>query len=327
MGDMKENLQVQTNQSEAPNWQRDFVGKAAHEMGVVVARFSIDPESTRKIQIPQGLRLTDRRVAEELGKIDIFDSNLNRLDLSSDQGVFNAGVVAHAKTLALIESTFDTKFKSRLQQFSDNLLDTMGNVIAKVGGKRGLASTLGLTAVLTAACAPVDIVAPGIAVPDGQQFNNPPATEPLPTATARPAETAIPTIKPTETPTVVQPDSKVVSVLEENGFLSTGVNNGSSPSTEYENSSAGVYVVVYNDGRVEFSVPVTSDGAGGYLIDKVITKLYGAKVDHWFAYHEVDAYLNKKPQSATVDGYKLSVNFTQPEGGLKPTISGEVIPP
>lgn len=149
---MKEGLQ---SQPEAPYWERDFVGQAAREMAVSLARYSVDPESVRNIKIPQNLKLTDQRIAEELAKVNILDENLQKLDFSTDQGVFNAGLVTHAKALASLEATFDTKFKSRLQLFADKAIDIAGQAISKLDKKRGLAAASGLVILATACNSPV----------------------------------------------------------------------------------------------------------------------------------------------------------------------------
>ena len=194
-----------TGLAEAPNpyWEKQFVCDGIDEVAQVVSRFSVDPESVSAVKIPKGPRLTDTEVAGVLGKIDIYDEELRKVDTSTEDGLVKAAIVADAKAIALMEATHDTKLQSRLQKFRDSILDATGEVITKIGGKKGLGLTMALSMILVNACSPGMV--PIVPIPEG-----PTVTEVAPTTTAteiRPTTTLTQTVTPTptETPTAEAP--------------------------------------------------------------------------------------------------------------------------
>jgi hypothetical protein len=142
-----------------------FVRQGIKEVSAVVSRFSVDPESVRSVEISMP-GLSDTEIAEKLGKIEIYDQELKNPDLSTDDGVVQAAVVTEAKVLSLIEAIPDKKVQSRLQKFGNDILAKTGQVIARVGGKKGVALTMSFLTVLSAACTPA-VVGSVMVIPGG----------------------------------------------------------------------------------------------------------------------------------------------------------------
>lgn len=245
---MKEN--PKTQQEDANYWERDFIHGGIEKVAVIVAKYGVEPESVRKTQIPHNLKLTDSAVAKILGGIDIFDTNLNKLDFSTDQGVINGTVIAHAKALALSEATFDTKFQSRLQQFGDDLLDRAGKVISSVGGKKGFAAT-GTIALIGTACG--TSIAPNlpnsaveVAIPSETEAVPIEITPAVPPTNVAPAEIALNVNS--SLPPYIAGDTERSSVPE-----------GSIALTEFENPE------LIQSLRAKALMPVVSQGVLSYL--------------------------------------------------------------
>lgn len=83
---------------------------------------------------------------------------------------------------------------------------------------------------------------------------------------------------------------------------------------------------VYENGTVTYSNNITNPKVQGDLMEKLIIRLYGEKVDVLVMQLSALSYTRKKPQSITVDGYKLSAEVTHPHGTTPATISIEVTP-
>lgn len=176
-----------------------FVSQSIDEMAQAVSRYSIDPESVRKAFGDFGdSKLNDAQIAERLGKIKVFDKELQNIDLSTDDGLAQATTVADGKLISTIEATTDRKkLQSSLKNFRDYILDKTGAVIVKVGGRKAAIGAMALITALTAACTPM-AVGP-VAIIDGE--THPTTTETSPTTAPTKPETQIPTQAATQAAT------------------------------------------------------------------------------------------------------------------------------
>lgn len=167
-----------------------FVRQGIKEVSAVVSRFSVDPESVRSVEISTP-GLSDTEIAEKLGKIEIYDQELKNPDLSTDDGVVQAAIVTEAKVLSLIETIPDKKVQSRLQKFGNDILAKTGQVIARVGGKKGVALTMSFLTVLSAACTPA-VVGSVMVIPGGGSRATATEVSPQVSPTTAPTETQTP---------------------------------------------------------------------------------------------------------------------------------------
>jgi hypothetical protein len=199
------------------NWDEIFVRRGIEDLAEKVARFSIDPDSVAKAELPYNITMsTDSEIASTLGQIGVLDKKLESPDLATDEGVVSATTVAEAKIKALMESTTDTAVRSRLQKFSDKLLDTTGKVITAVGHKKGVVLLTSL-ALLLSGCLPSGIV-PVVPASD-LDINSPTTTEVVPISTPTKTETPtqIPTATQTSTPeATAKPEIELVDCTSEN---------------------------------------------------------------------------------------------------------------
>lgn len=128
----------------------DFIVKTAYEMITPLSRFGVIPPENKEIVVVSEYGYSDEILARFLAKIEPVDPNLKKIDLSTDQGLFDGTVLTAAKAEAAIEVATDPKDKSAFRKLEDKVLKNVADVLAKVGGKKSLAAISSVSLIATA---------------------------------------------------------------------------------------------------------------------------------------------------------------------------------
>lgn len=245
-----------------------FVEKAADEMSDVLSKYAIVPTpDALLLQEEELTSKTDEQIAEMLKKVEVIDPTFEpqNMEASSDQGVFNVGVLAAAKAKSVAAQTENKDVKRRLEEWEERVLSGVSSKIAKIGGKKATGIALaGIVSIGMTACGVSGVagVNPG-QVPTESAPRVTQVTE-IPTETQTPAPTEVPT--PTENPNAISSQEIIDGFgfkLEISGGLEgKALINGEQVDTNYPNLDLdiiyGLDPAVMNRGPETHFLPYTS---------------------------------------------------------------------
>ena len=194
----------------------DFIVKTAKEMITPLSRFGVIPPENKEIVVVSEYGYSDEILAKFLAKIEPADPNLKKVDLSTDQGLFDGTVLTAAKAEAAIEVATDPKDKSAFRKLEDKVLKNVADVLVKVGGKKSLAAISSISLIATACSTvlpPKTPDAPSTLAPVATQTAIPTATE-TPTSTEIPTATATPDAEATKQAQQAEFEAKKAEALK-----------------------------------------------------------------------------------------------------------------